>query len=91
DPTLRRQRVRRQILGRELRKALATGTLDVALQPQLSIREGHHLGFEALLRWRLRRHDIDPIETIAIAEEENLIGKLSARIIDKALSHVAAL
>jgi diguanylate cyclase (GGDEF)-like protein/PAS domain S-box-containing protein len=62
-------RDRRQ-LEHDLRHAISRGELWLAYQPQLDIRRGTVVGFEALVRWKsASRGEISPGVFIPIAEE----------------------
>ena len=66
--------VRKHILERELRKALAESRFILRFQPQIT-NDGHKfIGAEALLRWNHPTEGIiSPAEFIPIAEENHLI------------------
>jgi predicted signal transduction protein with EAL and GGDEF domain len=60
----------RRLLEHDLRLAISHGELWLAYQPQLDIRRGKVIGFEALVRWKSRaRGEISPAVFIPIAEE----------------------
>jgi diguanylate cyclase len=60
----------RRLLEHDLRLAISRGELWLAYQPQLDIRRGKVVGFEALLRWKsASRGEISPGVFIPIAEE----------------------
>lgn len=69
-----------------LRVAIARDRIDVALQPQVDLRSGRHVGFEALARWERGTTRVPPSEMIAAAEEAGLIVQLGYHLIDKALA-----
>ena len=57
-----------------MRQALAQDQFRLHYQPQISMHDGHIIGFEALLRWRHPElGDIPPMEFIPVAEESGLI------------------
>lgn len=91
DRDLRRQKVRREILGRKLHEALQRREVHVALQPQYRLADNRRIGFEALVRWKPGRLPVAPPDIIAIAEEENLVEPLSRKIIDEAFGSIAQL
>jgi len=88
---MRRQSVRRSILLDKLRLALKHDEFQVALQPQCAMSNGHHTGFEALVRWKVGRKWIPPEDLISIAEEAGLITQLSTQVIGRAFAMMARL
>lgn len=52
DQAMRLESTRRRIIRDELRCGLKQGELTLFYQPQFDLREGHLVGFEALLRWQ---------------------------------------
>ncbi len=82
---------RRQIQNR-LREAIATAAFDVHYQPELDLRTGRVVGFEALARW----HDselgrVSPSEFIAAAEEARVMDAFTLCIAEKVLDDKPAL
>ena len=64
-------------IGRRLRHAVETGGLETHYQPQIDLKTGRVVGFEALLRWSHPvRGPISPSEFIPIAESTGLIVDL---------------
>ncbi|MBX9594651.1 MAG: EAL domain-containing protein, partial [Roseomonas sp.] len=76
---------RKAELADQLRRAIAGDELSVALQPQMRVRDGAHLGFEALARWSENAAPVPPSEFIPVAEEMGLIAPLGALVLDQAL------
>ena len=76
----------RQILERELRRALDTrGELELAYQPIYSAVSGSISGVEALARWKHPRlGPLAPAAFIPIAEEGGLIDRLGAWVLTEA-------
>ena len=67
----------RHVLEEDLRLAISTNKLRLHYQPQVSLRTGRIIGFEALLRWHHPRFGhMPPHEVIALAEETGLIMPL---------------
>lgn len=91
DLSMRRLRKRRETLTAKLRTALTRDQISVVLQPQLNMSTGRHTGFEALVRWKVGRGWIPPLELISIAEEAGLVTQLSYQIMDKAFAIFARL
>lgn len=71
-----------------LAAAVANDRIDVAFQPQFSLKDSSHIGFEALARWRHNGADVAPCDFIAIAEETGLIVDLGWRVLRKSLETV---
>lgn len=77
----------RELLERELRKAVQAGTIVPFYQPLMDLRDNRVIGFEALARWT--HPTLGEIETerfIAIAESCGLISPLSDQLLRKACS-----
>ncbi|MGI9420726.1 MAG: putative bifunctional diguanylate cyclase/phosphodiesterase [Geminicoccaceae bacterium] len=67
----------RHALEEDLRLAINNNALRLHYQPQVSLRSGRIVGFEALLRWHHPRFGhMPPDEVIALAEETGLIMPL---------------
>jgi diguanylate cyclase (GGDEF)-like protein len=84
DPELERRNERRKYVLNALREALARGRIDIALQPQVIMPGGRHIGFEVLARWRYRNEWIPPAEFITIAEKHGLMPELGLLVMKKA-------
>ncbi|MDX1443866.1 MAG: EAL domain-containing protein [Gammaproteobacteria bacterium] len=62
---------------REIRHAIENEEFELYFQPQLDLRTGRNVGFEALVRWNHpERGFVMPGEFIALAEESGLIARL---------------
>jgi diguanylate cyclase (GGDEF)-like protein len=80
----------RRILERDLQCALSNEELEVHYQPQLNIKSGKVVGFEALLRWRHpERGWISPATFIPIAEQTGLIHQIGDWILRSACAQAA--
>ncbi|WP_319775474.1 EAL domain-containing protein [Breoghania sp.] len=77
---------RRGNLVEALRAALEQGQIGVALQPQFSIADGRHAGFEALARWTHEGYEVPPTDFIPVAEEIGLIVQLGQIVLEKSLA-----
>lgn len=74
DQEMNRHQLRRMLLEKDLRKALARSEFMVVYQPKWDSYMNVTVGLEALLRWRHPEHGIiSPAEFIPIAEETGLI------------------
>ncbi len=62
-----------------LQNALTNQELHLYFQPQLSLKNGEAIAFEALLRWHSSRHgDVSPARFIPLAERSRLIESIGA-------------
>lgn len=81
----------RRVLEKALRRALAQGELRLVYQPQIEIRSGRVLGFEALMRWQHPEHGfVSPALFIPIAEESGLIQEIGAWSLAEACREAAS-
>ena len=84
-PEITAESMERLAIENDLRRALARGELLLHFQPQVGLRSGRILGFEALLRWNHpERGLLLPDQFIPIAEECGLIHALGGWAIDAA-------
>jgi diguanylate cyclase (GGDEF)-like protein/PAS domain S-box-containing protein len=91
EPALSESLMRSSRIRDELRKACKTpGALDLHYQPQVDIRTGEILGFEALIRWNHpERGQLMPDDFIEIAETDApLIRMLGIRVLEESLTQV---
>lgn len=72
----------------ELAAALASGTIHVHYQPQLSLANGMLVGIEALARWTRNGAPVGPNHFIPLAESSGLITPLTYSIVDQALDQL---
>jgi diguanylate cyclase (GGDEF)-like protein len=60
---------------RDVRRALAIHHLELYYQPKISLKDGHHLGFEALLRWNKSAQTILAPGAFPAALEDPVLSK----------------
>jgi diguanylate cyclase (GGDEF)-like protein len=81
----------RLTIAAELATALDDGSIEVYFQPKAMVRTGTIVGVEALVRWR--RSDgtiVPPCDFVSAAEHAGLARPLTRRVIDLALTQLAA-
>ncbi|MDR6757005.1 diguanylate cyclase (GGDEF)-like protein/PAS domain S-box-containing protein [Mycoplana sp. BE70] len=91
DTAMRSALERRERLAAALQGDLSTGRLAIALQPQVSLTDGRHVGFEALARWSFNGRPVSPEEFIPVAEETGAIVPLGTFVLETALASVRAM
>jgi diguanylate cyclase (GGDEF)-like protein len=80
----------RREIEEDLRDAIAAEELEVHYQPQVSARNNHVHGFEALVSWNHPELGaVSPSTCIPIAEDSNLIEELGAWVIRQACKDAA--
>ncbi|HEY1369524.1 MAG TPA: bifunctional diguanylate cyclase/phosphodiesterase [Gaiellaceae bacterium] len=78
------------LLG-DLRRALEADELELHYQPKVSMRDRGLLGVEALLRWHHPEHGLVPPDRfIPLVEQTGLVGPLTLRTLDLALTQARA-
>ena len=88
DLNMRRKAIDRLELEADLRDAVAHGQIEAHFQPQVRVRDGRVIGFEALARWNHPdRGMIPPDVFIPIAEHSGLVGAIGAHMLNLACQH----
>ena len=81
----------REVITRELRRALAEGELEVHYQPIMAADGLHILGVEALCRWQHpTRGNIPPTVFVPIAEQTGLTMQLGEFVLRQAFADAAS-
>jgi diguanylate cyclase len=92
DPQRRHEATWQLSLLSRLDRATDNGELWVAYQPKLDLGRDEIIGAEALVRWsHPDRGAIGPDDFIPIAEKHNSIEKLTAFVLDRAISDASQL
>ena len=86
DINLQRRRERRHEIISGLRQAIASHSMDLALQPQIHLASGEHAGFEALARWTHEDTPISPAEFIPVAESTGMIMELGLMVAERSFA-----
>jgi EAL domain-containing protein (putative c-di-GMP-specific phosphodiesterase class I) len=83
--------VPKSLLAADLADAIAAGQLFLEYQPKLDCRLGRITAVEALVRWRHPTHGVvRPDQFIALAEESDLIHRLTDWVVATAAKQAAA-
>lgn len=83
---MRRKVEERERLAARLKADIGAGRVDIALQPQVSLVDGSHIGFEVLARWSRAGRHVPPQTFIPVAEETGLIVDLGRAVTERALA-----
>lgn len=84
-PTMRDERSKLIEIESDLRRALERNEIEVAYQPIYNLAIDKLAGFEALVRWRHKKHGLlGPEEFIGIAEETGIIIDLGRYVLGEA-------
>lgn len=86
DRALEIRYLERRAMVDELPEAVASGSLDVYLQPKVRLSDHSIYGFEALVRWRRNGGIVPPDEFIRIAEESGVIYEIDRYVLQAATS-----
>lgn len=86
DDSVKEKLARRNLIEILLVQALVENKISPYYQPEIDLRTGEIIGFEALARWNDEKlGPISPIEFIPIAEQRGLIDRLTECMIVKVL------
>ncbi len=87
DAVLGAKRYRHRLIQTKLTQAIEQGVLQVHYQPEVDLRTGAIVGFEALARWTDPELGvISPAEFIPISEDSHLSDKLTLLVAARVLS-----
>ncbi len=90
DDAMNEQAARRRSLAAELADAITGGQIHTWFQPEVDLRTGRLVGFEALARWvHPERGLIGPVEFIELAEDTGLINELGRQVLADACCELA--
>lgn len=85
-PALESRSLRRLGLAGDLRRALASGGLEVYFQPKVTLRDRRLVGVECLARWEDRTHGaVSPEDFVAVAEYTGQLGRLTEFVLREGL------
>lgn len=82
DEGLGRKLQRDRLIQTRLARAIDSGAITLHYQPEVDLRHGSILGFEALARWADDElGDVRPSEFIPVAEESHLMERLTMHVL----------
>ncbi len=91
EPSMNVQTLERVALEQDLRGAIERDELRVQFQPMIDLRDGHTVGFEALVRWdHPTRGMVGPNAFVPIAEETGLILPIGRAVLEAACRQATA-
>lgn len=92
NPQILEDKKEQDILGKEIKEALANDDFELHFQPKFDINKREYNSFEALIRWIHKdKGFISPGVFIPFAEKSNLIVKIGDWVIKKVCEHVKTL
>ncbi|MDP9438087.1 MAG: EAL domain-containing protein [Actinomycetota bacterium] len=78
-------------MGTDLRRAIERGEFRVYYQPEVSLRTGRIVGFEALVRWEHPEQGlVSPARFVPVAEETGMIVQMGRWILEEACRQAKA-
>jgi diguanylate cyclase (GGDEF)-like protein len=90
DPNSDVSNLDRLALVSELHAALERDELVTYFQPQVDLRTGHVIGYEALVRWRHpTRGLLAPSEFVPVAEHSGLVRQFALHVLNRAIAECA--
>jgi diguanylate cyclase (GGDEF)-like protein/PAS domain S-box-containing protein len=91
EPEMRSDSLARRATQDELLRALKNGELVLYYQPQVSLKDGHILGVEALIRWQHPRHGLlYPADFLPAVESSSLALPVGWWVLREACRQAAA-
>ena len=88
EPEMSHRRQYREMLSRQLLKAILSRELYVVYQPVWDNKAHCCKGFEALVRWNYQGKAVDPFLFVGIAEEYGLINQLGKYVLFRSLKEM---
>jgi diguanylate cyclase (GGDEF)-like protein len=90
EPWMEAPRRRRAQIERALQRPQVEEQVDLVFQPIVDLRSGRIIANEALARWTDNDlGEVSPAEFVPVAEQLNVIGKLSDHLMEKAFAEAA--
>ena len=92
DASMGSKLYRHRQIQSKLARAIEEGQIEVHYQPEVDLRSGRLIGFEALARWTdSQLGAVRPVEFISVAEDAQLIAPLTLAVTQTVLRDKAAL
>lgn len=85
ESAMREEAYNKMVVTNSLRRALEREELFIQYQPQLGLKTGLVIGFEALVRWQSEEHGlVSPAKFIPLAEQSGLIQPIGEWVLRQA-------